>query len=314
MIRLLTKMAILAAILIVVQLTLGYASGFKETPATVRALEDSLASGVDVLYLGDSTLYRGDPSESDQRTLPEMVGDLLPEKRVASVYHDAYNLELFEYFIRRALQEESPPEVIVIPINMRNFSVERVKRPEYQFVREKLFLENTGPVFRAMFRPLAVFKAFDLEPISEAEYLQIVNHDGDRELGTFAHFRSIPFEEGLPLHVRACYRYDLTPGHPHVQALDRIAAMCDAADVRLVVYATPTDFERGEEIIGEDFSEGIRANLQVIESVLDAHGIDMIGMTFDYGAEHFATDYYPDAYIRSEAKQDVADAIAEACY
>lgn len=314
MIRLLIKMTLLVAILIAAQVALGYASGFKETPATVRALEDALASGVDVLYLGDSTLYRGDPSEEDQRTLPEMLQDDLPEKRIASIYHDAYNIDLFEYFVRCALRDESRPEVIVIPINMRNFSVERVKRPEYQFVREKLFLENTGPLFRALFRPLAVFKAFDLKPVHLEEYLQIVNYDRDNELGTFAHFRSIPFDEGLPLHVRACYRYQLTPEHPHVQALDRIATLCAENDVRLVVYATPTDYERGEGIIGPDFSEGIRENLEVIRGVLNEHDVPLIEKTFDYGQEHFATDYYPDAYIRSQAKREVAAAIAAECY
>ncbi|MBN4046881.1 hypothetical protein JYT90_01030, partial [bacterium AH-315-P07] len=176
--RLLAKIVGLITVLVVCQMLFAGFSGYKDKPATVVALEVALAAETTVLYFGDSTLYRGDYTEPDQRSLPAMLGELLPESSVAGIYHDAYHLELLEFFCRYAVEDTHKPDVIVLPINMRSFSDERVMRPEYQFVKEKLFLANRGVMFASFFRPLAAFRAFDLTPISQEEYLDIEMFDG----------------------------------------------------------------------------------------------------------------------------------------
>lgn len=306
------KIAALFLLLPGLQIVFAAASGYKDIPATVRALDDVISLPADVLYLGDSTLYRGDDQEADRRTLPQMLDEALPGLRVVGVYHDAYHLALLEQFCRVAINSDTPPKVIVVPINMRSFADERASRPEYQFVKESLFLSYNSPVFAAFFRPLATFHAFNLEPISEEEYLDIETFDGDTRLGTFRELRALPIEEQLPLHVRACYRYQLDSTHSHIRALDRIAAMCQEARVHLIVYATPTDYERGEELIGAGFSEGIERNLNVVSETLQAHDIQLIDLAFTLPKITFAHDGYPDAYLTATGKEAVAQRLAAA--
>ena len=309
--QLIAKLIALFFVLGATQMLFAYWTGYKDEPSTVRELKAALADNARVLYLGDSTLYRGDPTESDQRTLPRMLGDALPDHRVAGIYHDAYHLELLEHFCRYATLSENKPEVIIFPINMRSFSDERVKRPEYQFVRETLFLKNSGTLFASFYRPLAVFKIFDLEPITQEEYLDLAAYDGAERLASFREIRSMPYEKVLPMYLRMCYRYQLSEEHPHVQALGRIAEMCRDGGITLIPYSTPTDYQRGDAIIGTDFSEGIRANLDVIESVLKKYDVDLLNLTFAFEKESFAHDEYPDAYIRSAEKLYVAQQLED---
>jgi hypothetical protein len=305
------KILVLIIVLSLCQFLFASYTGFKDTPSTVRALQDALANQSDVLYLGDSTLYRGDYSEPDQRTLPAMLDELLPELNVAGVYHDAYHLELLEYFCRYAAESPNKPKYIILPINMRSFSDERVKRPEYQFAKEKLFLSNRGSFFGTFFRPFTTFKAYDLQPITQEEYLDIEVFDGAELLGTYRELRSFSPEKALPLHLRACYRYQLHSDHPHIQALSRIAQLCNDANIKLIVYSTPTDYERGNEVIGEKFYYGIHSNLEEVELALIEQDIELLNMTFSLKRESFAHTTYPDAYINADAKLQVARRLAE---
>ena len=309
---LLIKCSALSVLLLGGQLLFAVLTGFKDVPSSVKQIENDLASGADILYFGDSTLYRGDASEADRRTLPGLLQSLLPKHSVGGAYHDAYHLGLLEHFVRRSVEHENPPKVIVLPVNMHSFSIERTKRPEYQFVKETLFLSHTGLLFRAFYRPLAVFKAFDLEPVTQAEYDNMMTYDGDTPLGTFAEIAQLPDAERLPIHVRATYGYRLDTTHPQIQALDRIAAMCTQADIQLLVYATPMDYERGDALIGEQFSENIVENLKVVENTLAAHGIPLLNLARTLNRDLFAPDThgYPDAYLNVQGKEIVAQKIA----
>lgn len=311
---LLIKCIVMTTLLLAGQMLFAMLTDFKDVPSTVRQVENDMASGADVLYFGDSTLYRGDPAEPDRSTLPELLQRELPDHKVGGAYHDAYNLELMEYFVRHALGNEHPPKVIIIPINMHSLSLERRLRPEYQFVKEKLFLEHTDPLFRAFYRPLAVFKAFDLEPVTQTEYDSTMNYVDGESLGTFAEIARLPDEERLPIHVRATYGYRLDSEHATVKALESIAALCVEAEVQLIVYATPMDYERGDALIEGEFSGYIRANLEVLEAPLLAREIPFHNFAFSLESEMFAADAhgYPDAYLNHAGKQWVAEQLAEA--
>ena len=308
------KCIVLTLLLLGGQLLFAILTDFKDVPSTVQQLEDDLASNADILYFGDSTLYRGDPSETDPSTLPEILQSLLPDRKVGGAYHDAYHLGLIEYFCRYALDHENPPKTITFPVNMHSFSLERTSRPEYQFVKEKLFLSNPTPLFRAFYRPLAVFKAFDLEPVTQAEYDALMTYDGEEALGTFAEIAQLPDAERLLMQVRATYGYRISETHPQIQALDRIAAMCAEADVQLVVYATPMDVQRGDALIGDIFSTRMHAFLSLVEATLAKHQGSFLNLAFDFEQDTFAADKngYPDAYLKVAGKQYVAEKIAEA--
>ena len=81
--------------------------------------------------------------------------------------------------------------------------------------------------------------------------------------------------------------------------------------IRLIVYSTPIDYERGDAAIGPGFSTGIRRNLTVVESTLAKYDLEPLNLTFAFEKESFAHDSHPDAYIRSARKLFVAERLAE---
>ena len=114
-------------------------------PSPVKVCDAILEAGTDILYFGDSTLYRGHPSEEDSPTLPQLLDGLLPDLSVGSIAHDAYQPVLYAAFCRYIASKPSKPKLVVVALNLRAFSVERDRRPEYQFARERLYSRLNQP-------------------------------------------------------------------------------------------------------------------------------------------------------------------------
>lgn len=308
------KIVVFTTILAIAQIVFASLTGFKDIPSTVRALEQQVDGGVDILFLGDSTLYKGAASDVDHSTVPEILDDLTPSMSVGGAYHDAYDVELFEYMCRNAFDRSHPPKVVVFPMHLRSFSLERNKRPEYQFVREKLFLSDTSPLFRSFFRPLAVFGFYDLDPISQEEFKDVMLMAGGKKLGTVGDLRALPQPIRKQQQIRAFFCCDLTPDHRNLLALRRIIRLCKKNSTELVAYIPPTDHYQGNQEIGPEFSEAVRANIAVIAEVMASEGSQIHDFAFDtdFQREDFATLDIPDSHLNAPAKRKLARKLLQA--
>src|SRR5262245_54998406 len=65
-----------------------------ELPKEILELDQQLQDGVDIVYLGDSTLIHpvGEP------TIPEILRNLTPNHTIGAVAHPAYQLDLYERY------------------------------------------------------------------------------------------------------------------------------------------------------------------------------------------------------------------------
>jgi hypothetical protein len=306
------KLMTLAAMLAGLQFFVADVSGYKDTPGTVQLVDTYIRDGVNVLYFGDSTLYRGDPAEGPQPTLPELLQERMPNMKVGGVYHDAYNPELFLHFVRYLARRDHAVDTIVIPVNLRAFSPERLYRPEYQFVREKVFLSNDSKVFRAFYRPLAVFRAFDLAPINEKIYRDIVAYDGAEAIGALGAIGDGFVEDGPVDHIRASYFYPLDEHHAQIRALLEIAALCEANEIRLVLYATPIDTATGERFLPGRFELEVRNRVDIVRQALSDTDAIFLDLATALSPDRFAGHDYPDVYLNAAGKTEVADRLSEA--
>jgi len=309
-IRLTLKLTLFGALLAGIQLAYAHKTGYKDAPSTVREFDLHMTNSVDIVYFGDSTLYRGRPEETHAPTTPQLLGNLLPEKTIGSVVHDAYDPRLIAAFCDHLIRQPHRPEAIIVPINLRAFSPERSRRPEYQFVREILHLRYDSKLFWAFYRPLAAFGLFNLEPITQEDYFATEVYDADSRIGTFEELYARQTEAFDRDMVRALYYYPLDDTHEQLSALKHIAHLCTREGIRPVFYLTPLDYERGNAQLGAEFEQRTAETAQTIANALSARGVEVLDLNHKLSSERFVPVSHPDTYLDQEGKRYVAAELA----
>ena len=122
-------------------------------PDEIVQFDRYLEEGVDVLYLGDSTLVL----PAGEVTTGEILQELLPDRHIDQIAHPAYGLDLFYDYVAHMDRHGAWPRTLVLPINLRSFSPAWDMRPAYQFERERGILALGLPWARLLLRPLAIF-------------------------------------------------------------------------------------------------------------------------------------------------------------
>lgn len=308
------KIALLCAGILVAHIGFRFFSGPFDTPSTIALCDRHLDERRGVIYFGDSTIYRGHPHDADTSTTAALLQALLPTQRVGGIYHDAYNLSVYRDFTRYISHKNFHPTFLVIPINLRSLSAEQRFRPEYQFVRESLFLANDNAWFRTFYRPLATFKVFALRPISRRSYYEAELFDGERSLGAtqevIAAYQREQQGEALKNFVLASYLYPLNDDHPHLVAMIEIMELCKQMGTTPIFYVTPFDVELGSEIVGPDFRRRIEQNVAVIAEIAGKRSAVFLDLATQFPHELFAEQRYPESYLRDVGKRRLAQSLA----
>jgi pimeloyl-ACP methyl ester carboxylesterase len=294
-------------------------------PAEIVQFDRHLAQGVDVIYLGDSTLLL----PWGEVTTGEILQELLPDRRVGQVAHPAYGLELFHDYAAHMDRHGASPQTLVLPINLRSFSPAWDRRPAYQFTKESRILAMGLPLARLLLRPLDAFGFFQ-PSISQEAFLDAPVYDGDvvvwqvRDFETLADdeilqeeaenaYREVELEDEETAQAVLTYHYmlDLEPDHRKLDAMVGVAELAAGRGVNVVFYISPVNVEQGERFLGSRFTERLADNIRVVQSRLDAAALDsvmLLNLAFDLPAYDF-TDL---EHLTEPGKEYVAEQIASA--
>jgi hypothetical protein len=315
MARFLLKTALLAALVLPLQLLIG--SRLNRRPFERRdGIEKDFAEHVSILHFGDSVARHVAAADRDRRTLPAMLQDRMGDVRIGTSQGDGSSMELYEAFVRYVAGREGRPARVLIPINLRSLSQEFDPRPEYQFRSDRLRLRFGDEVALGLEKPLSLWKIYPLNPRSREQYLSLpVEVDGQqvasvRDLLTGN--RSIPGREQVPSQFAFRYQYSLTPEHPKIRAMERIVEVCRGAGMEPLFYIYPIDVESGEGLLGPSFRERVEKNVSTIRGRMEARRTKMLDLSRELGSSHF--DWkpgFPNEHLSETGRQRVADALAQ---
>jgi hypothetical protein len=269
-------------------------------PAEIVEFDRYLAEGVDVLYLGDSTLML----PVGEVTTGEILQELLPDRRIGQIAHPAYGLDLFCDYVAYMDRRGTWPRTLVVPVNIRSFSPAWDMRPAYQFEKERKILALGLPWARLLFRPLEIFGYFR-PSISEQAFLNAPVYDGDVLAGQVRDFEPLAAGEVMEGDANAYrevtledldtaqavltyhYMFNLEPDHRKLDAMVMLAELAAERDVEVIFYVGPVNVEQGERFLGNAFSERFAGNVRVVQSRLDAASLDnvtLLNLAFDLEA------------------------------
>lgn len=298
-----------------------------ELPDEILALDEQLQNGIDILYLGDSTLIypTGEP------TIPEILREMRTDYAIGDVAHPAYNLDLYERYVNYLVANKYQVESVIIPINMRSFSPEWDLRPSYQFEREKAIL-TYGPRLSTLFyRPFDTFGLFD-SPISQDDFQHATVFNGDQPVGDvaefeellgieavensldendFAYYASTPSDDEIEVIKGTLVYYymnGLDDHHRKIQSLKATSRLLTENGIKPIFYITPINYELGEQHMGDPFREQVTENTAIIERILSRKGVDVLNLAFDLEAYNFVDT----EHLTENGKSYVAKTLAEA--
>ncbi len=285
-----------------------------DVPVEVINFKNDVQLGKNIFFFGDSVSFFAQ-DELDKRTVPDFISANMNGKRVASVVHSAYHSDIFQNYVSKLPTGESCPTVI-IEINLRSFSEAWEKRPEYQYEKEKLFLDNyNNRWFRAFWKPLAIFKFFKLETFSSEEFRSTPIIRNGKRVGTMQDFydfeKNNQLDELIKIAFNYDYLYDLSPRNKKVEALTNISRMRKSCSNKTLMYITPVDYQSGEKYWGQLFTKKIKQNILVIQGELKKIGANLVDWSTIYPSEAFMwkKTHFPDEHLHANWKADIGERI-----
>jgi hypothetical protein len=261
------------------------------------------AQQADVILFGSSVNRYTDAHDTDKRSISEMLNDMQLQRSVVGFSHNAYNAEIFSWFIE-TLDKRDRVSTLIVPLNIRTFSPEWDLRPQYQFF-----------ALRHLLHGLPYFSNIIFDGLSEHEWHSFPIYLHNYPVGTVADFSHINPEvsaqetlrQGFIFH----YMQPVSPTHRKIVALKRIAQKAQACNMRLIVYVTPIDIERAQRCNVEGFAEYQRRTVEIVRDALQDMPLEFIDMSTLLPSSQFTYNNYPNEHLTMYGRAVVAGRLSK---
>ncbi len=282
-----------------------------------------LRSNTEIILFGDSVATHTRGIDNDNRDLGKFLQDEITNSyKVGLLSHGAYHSQIYEVYTDYICNAENPPKYIIVPINLRSFSLAWDKRPSYRFSNETAILKS-----RTKFTPFTAFnvrltnlfgKKGSEQTKAEEEFKKTPIMYKDQQIGTVGDFeiseeetKSDPSDEREKEILISQYLYNLPENHAKLVSLKKIAQNSKECGIKAVFYITPIDYEEGGKFIGEEFVTIVNNNIDTIEQSLEEYNIPLLNLAFDLPHQHFSVKYVPNEHVFSSGKKYIAQKVAQ---
>lgn len=277
----------------------------------VRALP---AGKVDVVLLGDSTVFADHGSRLSTADLHQTF---VPDHRVGMIAHASYHMAVYAAFARAMEEQAYRSRRLIVPINLRSFSVSWDSQPDYQFTATIFALEHSSLLGRAVYHPLRVFKAFDPAPDAHQRFDAMPAGGGDVAIGVMKDFSAPEYEsptiERSGRVIALHYMSPLLRTHRRVQQMVELASRLRAVGVEPLFYVTPVDYEECASVLGPSFDERLMANVDVLRAALAAQQVSVLDLSHLLESQFFnwRGELYPNEHVVEEGRRRIAARLAQ---
>lgn len=272
----------------------------------ISLLQERLDAGDQILYFGDSVIDLADETDTDKSSIAQMLGKLVPSYPIGDVSREG--LGAYDAMIDYVSRSPKKPEAVIIHINLVTFSTAWDLIPGMQFAKERFLLTARTPFIADFYRPLAISRAIDFNPVTEKEFLNGSVYYGDKKIGTVEEFLNTDIRSSYIVR----YMYNLHPEHRRLAMLENAIDTAQRAGMKPYVYITPINYKTGAKLIGNDFPKQITHNVEVICSIVKSRGIPCLDLSSAVNPEDFQhNNGYPTEHLKQKGREIVAKGIYE---
>lgn len=281
--RILLRLGVLVGVVTALWIAFALQVGLAKPEPFLDALDQAAASRPHLLVLGDSTLFWRGPDEADTPSLEDAIAASYPELKAIAVSEAALSLDLMEgswHFLRA---RGTAPRVVVVVVNLRSFSPTWFNRPDSYTEKVLHQLTWDSPYIRALYRPLMAFEVLNKKSLNTDDYYREL-HRLVAESPTSFHLNpgntadpSATALGGLE-HYYLCYGIPFREDHPLLVAMTNLVRALREDGVKVLLYVTPVDVERGAHAFGPAMTSVIRQNRETLARVVATNFPDDPGL------------------------------------
>ena len=282
---------------------------------------DGTTGGADVLYFGDSVVERVAREDQDQRTLGEMVQDRLrAQRRVVVLSLSAYNAEMYRLLLLAVANMASHPGLVIVPINMRSFSPQWDRNPNWQFSQERALLQRYT-VDAAIDIKLApdqeptkdALEAYDAVPVTYpltcfdriGQFRLVINARAET-----AEQRRFRTKQIFIFH----YMFALAREHWLIDALHGVIDIANSMQTKVMFYTTPINYQAGMRYVGPEFADRLAENVRTVCDAVTRMRSDEGPLFLDYsqrlGSEYFFHYDLATEHLNQDGRRALTEEIA----
>jgi hypothetical protein len=215
--------------------------------------------------------------DRDRRDLCAMVRESLSPTPTICIAGSAFNLRIYDAFVRVLDRLPTHPRMLIAPINMRSFSPQWHLNPAWRLAAE---LKAIDAWIADRASPIETIPDVTLAPADYADYDRLPANIPSSDLKTLGGFRALALSrEGGPERARELlawhYGYRLEGGHPLLDSLSSLSTGCRAAGIGLELFCTPLNVEFGRRAVGPRFDEALSANLAIVQEGCRSLGVPL---------------------------------------
>lgn len=291
-------------------------------PIGVSAINKYKEKGIDIIYFGDSTLTYTSVHDRDLRSTVDILSDFLKtDYSVGTVGSPAWNSDVYFAHAKFMKKINYAPKYVIVPINLRNFSIPSDLYPAYQFTDDFTYLAYYDTPLYPFISLISNLVMADVNNKYDNLYKNSIVYDGNKPQGKAEFFEKMsddtPYSERLRKMIIFYYMADLNPKHRKLKSLLEIARLFKNTDSKVIFYVTPIDIETGEKYYGRGFKEQINKNIHVISETLKNEDVVFLDLSSSLKSSNFnwhegiGGQKYLDEHINNYGKKYVARKLAE---
>lgn len=252
---------------------------------------------IDLLLLGDSVTERVSNKDQDTRPLYAMVADAITrDTNYYHISHSAYYMDIYHLYVELLIATNRKPKMIIMPINLRNFSPQWDYNPMFQNISHIAMLfdmlkqHNISPDGRLYGNDMSIWQYVNAK-------VNFIGSDYDRVW----HFLRIIASKPKSAQGKIERRKNIFTFHymnavniddRKISHLADIIRLCGSNDIKLLIYFTPINYEAGAKYIGSDFTANLKTNVammttQALSAVGDTVHAKLIDLSTLLTSEYF---------------------------
>ncbi len=261
-----------------------------------------------VLFLGDSVNISVAADESDKRTLVDFLSEKV-DVPVVNIGSPSFSIPRFKSQIEYLLRHSLRPQSVLIPLNLRSFSISWEARPAW---RSTMYEHMYATPFQT--RALAVLK-WDFVGVTEESYNQRQVFVGGKPIGKMWELAWYP--DATPSAVQARGRYllyyatDIRESES-LPELKRLLDLVHDSDLPVCFSLTPINVDDMQTHLSEEEMQIVDDNLDLLRTLLTERARCWIDLSHHIRAAYFDhPDHGPHEHLRAEGRESVAGEYAE---
>ncbi|PIN70565.1 hypothetical protein COV93_00930 [Candidatus Woesearchaeota archaeon CG11_big_fil_rev_8_21_14_0_20_43_8] len=280
----------------------------------LEILKDGLKDEEGIIFVGASITKQYASSDTDRRSIPEMLGSFLPDgRKVYPITTEGYDPKVYESISDYIIRQDKRPNLVIVSVILNFFG------PDYIYAKPRFEIEKA--TYRSGNNPLDTLytrlylllantpKILEKEQEISDEAQIYVN---DTALGQRKDLLELEQRYGgAKVRLAEMYLYQFDKDNDQYLAFERMLSNYNENDIPVLLYINPVDVDLGEKNFGEDFRAIVTENARSITDLASRYSTPIIDMKFDLTHQAFRDSDSAEEHLNQIGRMYIAKKLSD---